>query len=72
MIFCGKGLFDWDNELGKDWKKLIGAFFDQFISALTGQKFIGLFDFSETFKENGQVKMVIQLFRFHFPCELNR
>lgn len=65
-----KGTLDWDDQLWKHRKKLIRALFDQFVSALAGKELIRLLSLSKSFEKDGQMKMVIEMFRVHFPGKL--
>ena len=70
LLTCSRVTFDGDDELRENGEEFVGTFFDKFVSALTGQKFIRFFGLPEPLEENGKVKMIVEMFGLHFPCEL--
>lgn len=78
MIFCGQSLwviqdttFDGNDQLGKYSQDFIWIALHQLLSALNGEEFIRLLGLPQTLKENGQVKMVIQVLGLQLPSELS-
>ena len=62
---------DGDDQLRKDGQQLVGALLDELIGALAGQKLERLFGLAQSFEKDGEVKMVIEVFRLHFPSQLH-
>ena len=59
MALAREGLFDGDDELGKDGQKLVGISFDQFFGTLDCEEFVRLLGFSKSLEEDRQMEVVV-------------
>jgi hypothetical protein len=61
--------FDRDNQLGDDGKHLSSALFEHIERALDGQEAVRVGFLPDSFEEDWQVVMVVQLSDVHFPVD---
>lgn len=63
--------FDGNNELRQDGQDLVRVSLHQFFCSLNRQKLIWFLSLSKAFEENGEVKMVIEVFWLQLPRQLS-
>lgn len=61
---------DWDNELWNDWKYLGSTLFEHIENSLYRQESVWVLLLSDSFEEDWQVVMVIELGHINFPLDL--
>lgn len=59
--------FNWDDELGNDRKHLGSTLLEHVEDTLDGEETVGILLFTDTFEEDGQVMVVIELHNVDFP-----
>ena len=62
-----EGGLDWDNQLWNDWKYFSTSLFKHVEYSLNGKESIWVHLFSDSFEEDWQVVMIIQLLDINFP-----